>query len=116
MPATVRMAWPTGKMLTSTSKLTKSSCALMRNKSFGETAAGMFEKLLQLGSSLNSIGSLVSSIMEHSLGVQIKEDLNMTIDDDTVKNTLGTNWLDVIMAKRSKRKCGRGAATFDNEG
>lgn len=89
--------------------------SLMPNGSFGERAAGMFEELLQAGTPLDSIGSLVSTIVELSLGVRMKEDLNITIDGDTVKATLGTNRLDAIIAKRSKRKRGRGAATSGNE-
>lgn len=53
--------------------------------SFGEESARLFEKFLQYGNSLNSIGPLVSSAVEFTTGLRMKEDLNITCHRNTVK-------------------------------
>ena len=53
--------------------------------SFGEESARLFERFLQHGNSLNSIGPLVSSAVEFTTGSRMKEDLNITCHRNTVK-------------------------------
>ncbi|CAM9177674.1 unnamed protein product, partial [Pylaiella littoralis] len=68
---------------------------LKPDDSFGEGSARFFQKCLQHGNSLKSVGPIYSAAIEFSTGVRMKEDLNITCHRNTVKlYAVGINTLD----------------------